>query len=249
MRMHDLGPDRPRAALFIHPMLSSGEALSSTLRGRLPEDVRILAPDLAAHGDAAACSFRSAQAEAAEIHAYLVDHGIAELSLAFGASVGGVVLLELLRFDEPRFGRLVFEGTSLFERAPLLEALAGGVLAPIRRLASGFPEFVAAGLARMYRPAFGASTAAALASIDEESFRGIVRDCANVRLPSLPEEVQRRCLFCYGSKEFNRRRARKVLPRKYPLAAIRLWDGTDHCEYMAKNPGAYGQMLRGFLEE
>ena len=56
----------------------------------------------------------SASQEAAQIHDWLLEHDITHLSLGFGASLGGVVLSELLKFPDLVFDRLFFEGTSFW---------------------------------------------------------------------------------------------------------------------------------------
>ena len=43
------------------------------------------------------------------------------MNLGFGASLGGVVLFELLKFKDLTFDHVFFEGVSFYEKAPLLE--------------------------------------------------------------------------------------------------------------------------------
>ena len=99
MKMHDYNPSASKAAILIHPMLSSAQGVRECLPELWSDDVRWLLPDLSAHGDAVAETYQSAADEAKAIHDYLLEHGCTHLQLSFGASLGGVVLFELLKYS------------------------------------------------------------------------------------------------------------------------------------------------------
>lgn len=75
MIMHDYNAAASKAAILIHPMLSSAEGARECLPELWSEDARWLLPDLSAHGDAVAGTYRSASDEAKAIHDYLIEHG------------------------------------------------------------------------------------------------------------------------------------------------------------------------------
>jgi len=81
-------------------------------------------------------------------------------------------------------------------------------------------------------------------AMNEQSIQNIIHDCSNVELPTLSSDEQRRCIFTYGEKDFDLKRARKVLPKVYPEATLTIWQDYDHCERMVSDSAAYGQMLR-----
>ncbi|MBF0912045.1 MAG: hypothetical protein HXK61_04575 [Atopobiaceae bacterium] len=81
-------------------------------------------------------------------------------------------------------------------------------------------------------------------TMSNQSIQNIIHDCSNVDLPALSPDVQRRCIFAYGEKDFDLKRARQVLPKVYPEAMLTIWQGYDHCERMTSDSVAYGQMLR-----
>lgn len=114
--MHLIEPDACAedipTVLLIHPMLSSAEGMKTVLVSNMGNDLRYLVPDLAAHGEEDATEFVSASQEAAQIHDWLLKHNITHLSLGFGTSLGGVVLSELLKFNDLAFYHIFFEGTS-----------------------------------------------------------------------------------------------------------------------------------------
>ena len=254
MKMHVYGPfgqERP-AALIIHPMLSSASSMKTTLCDHMGFGLRFLVPDLSAHGDEASAPYVSAAAEAAAIHEWLTSHEVRRLSLGFGASLGGVILFELLRFPDLSFDQLFIEGVSFYSGGPVAR-VGGAVLSRVmvakHRKALRDPDAGALKLARLYGKQAAGSMAASFSAMSEESIRAIVRDCSHVNLPPLSPAIQRRCTFAYGEKDSDLRLARRVIPRLYPEAELRVWPGSGHCERMSRDSVDYGAMLRELVAE
>lgn len=249
MKMHIYGPcgqDCP-TVLIIHPMLSSASSMKAALCDHMGSGLHFLVPDLSAHGDEAGVPYVSAAAEAATIHEWLASHGVRRLSLGFGASLGGVILFELLRFPDLLFDRLFIEGVSFYSGGPVAR-VGGSILSRVmvtkHRKAVRDAEAGARKLARLYGEQAARSMVASFATMTEESIRAIVRDCSHVRLPSLSPATQRRCTFTYGEKDSDLRLARRMIPRLYPGAELVVWPGWGHCERMSRDSVAYGAMLR-----
>lgn len=249
MKMHIYGPceqDCP-TVLIIHPMLSSASSMKAALCDHMGPGLRFLVPDLSAHGDEASAPYVSAAAEAGAIHEWLTFHGARHLSLGFAASLGGVVLFELLRFPDLSFDRLFIEGVSFYSGGPVAR-VGGAVLSRVmiakHRKAVRNPKAGARKLAHLYGEEAARAMVASFATMTEESIRAIVRDCSHVRLPSLSPATQRHCTFAYGQKDSDLRLARRMIPRLYPGAELVVWPGWGHCEHMSRNSVAYGAMLR-----
>ena len=254
MKMHVYGPggqDCP-TVLIIHPMLSSASSMKTTLCDHMGFGLRFLVPDLSAHGDEASAPYVSAAAEAAAIHEWLTSHEVRRLSLGFGASLGGVILFELLRFPDLSFDQLFIEGVSFYSGGPVAR-VGGAVLSRVmvakHRKALRDPDAGALKLARLYGEEAAGSMAASFSAMSEESIRAIVRDCSHVNLPPLSPAIQRRCTFAYGEKDSDLRLARRVIPRLYPEAELRVWPGSGHCERMSRDSVDYGAMLRELVAE
>ena len=230
MNMHVYGSsaDDSPTVLLIHPMLSSASGIKIAVADHMGAGLRFLAPDLSAHGDEASAPYVSAANEAAAIHSWLVEHDATHLTLTFGASLGGVVLFELLRFPDLSFDRVFVEGVSFYSGGPVARAggaVLGRVMIAKRRKAA--------------RP-----MTHSLIAMSEDSIRAIARDCSRVSLPPLSPATQRRCTFAYGEKDSDLRLARRTIPRLYPEAGLRVWPGWGHCERMSRDSRAYGAMLR-----
>lgn len=247
MVMHDYNPDASKAAILIHPMLSSAEGVRQCLPELWIEDVRWLLPDLAAHGDAVTETYRSAADEAKEIHDYLISRGCARLQLGFGASLGGVVLFELLKFEDLTFEHVFFEGVSFYEHAPLIYFGLSRVFLSKHRKAVKDPELSRRKMSDIYGEAAGPAMAERFIAMNEESIRNIIHDCGYVQLPALSEEMQKRCVFAYGEKDSDLKQGKKIQPVKYPAAALKIWPGYAHCGRMTADSQNYTAMLQELL--
>ena len=184
MKMHVYGPcgqDCP-AALIIHPMLSSASSMKAALCDHMGPGLRFLVPDLSAHGDEASAPYVSAAAEAAAIHEWLASNGMHRLSLGFAASLGGVILFELLRYPDLSFDRLFIEGVSFYSGGPVAR-VGGAVLSRVmvakHRKAARDPEVGARKLARLYGEEAAGSMVASFAAMSEERS---ARSCATARM-------------------------------------------------------------------
>ena len=249
MKMHVYGPggqDCP-TVLIIHPMLSSASSMKATLCDHMGPGLRFLVPDLSAHGDEASTPYESAAAEAAAIHEWLTSHEVRCLALGFGASLGGVILFELLQFPDLSFDRLYIEGVSFYSGGPVARtggAVLSRVMVAKHRKAVRDPEAGARKLARLYGEEAAHAMVASFSAMSEESIRAIVRDCSHVTLPPLSPTISRRCTFAYGEKDSDLRLARRVIPRLYPEAKLRVWPGWGHCERKSCDSALFGALPR-----
>ncbi len=248
MKMHecppvDIGEDAS-TVLLIHPMLSSAAGARRIIADRMGNDLRFLIPDLSAHGEEASTEYVSAADEARQIRDWLVDRGIVRLALGFGASLGGIVLLELVRYADLTFDRLFFEGASFYMGAPIMEAVLRVALLGKHKRAVANPEPFVRKMARLYGKEVARFMTRHFIVMSEQSVCRIVHDCGNVSPPCLSAVVQSRCTFAYGQKDFDLRRARRALPTIYPSATLVVWPGFGHCERLASEPDSYAKMLR-----
>ena len=243
MKALDLNSENKRTILLIHPMLSSAEGMKILLADNLGNDLRYIIPDLSAHGRAANKTYHTSKEEAEEIYNYLKAHEIMELELAYGASLGGVVLLQLLRHKDIKIKKVIFEGCSLWQNSWIQEFLLKKIFIKKHRKAVGNRELAVKKMTRLYGEK--ASTMAdTFIAMDEDSILSIIHDCAFVELPVLTEREQKKCLFTYGSKELDLKGAKKFLPKNYPHANLKLWDGYGHCTKITRDNVEYCNFLR-----
>lgn len=243
MKALDINSENKRTVLFIHPMLSSAEGMKVQLADNLGSDLRYIISDLSAHGKSIDKTYHTSKEEAEEIYKYLKSHGIKELELAYGASLGGVILLQLLRYKDLKIKKVIFEGCSLWQNSWIQEFFIKKVFIKKHRKAVENRELAVKKMTKLYGEK-ASVMADTFIAMNEESILNIIHDCAFVELPVLTEAEQRKCLFTYGSKEFDLKSAKKFLPKNYPHANFKLWDGYGHCTKITRDNAAYCDFIR-----
>lgn len=243
MKALNLNSENKRTVLFIHPMLSSAEGMKVQLADNLGSDLRYIIPDLSAHGKSIDKTYHTSKEEAEEIYKYLKSHGIKELELAYGASLGGVILLQLLRYKDLKIKKVIFEGCSLWQNSWIQEFFIKKVFIKKHRKAVENRELAVKKMTKLYGEK-ASVMADTFIAMNEESILNIIHDCAFVELPVLTEAEQRKCLFTYGSKEFDLKSAKKFLSKNYPHANLKLWDGYGHCTKITRDNAAYCDFIR-----
>ena len=248
MKMHEYNGGASKTALLIHPMLSAAEGIEQCVTDFWGEEVHCFLPDLSAHGEAAAETYHSAAEEAKAIHDSLAERGCTHLQLGFGASLGGVVLFELLKFEDLTFDRVFFEGVSFYEHAPLIcFALTRAFLSKHRKAVKD-PQLSRRKMSAIYGETAGPAMAKRFIAMNEASIRSVIHDCGYVQLPQLSAQMQKRCVFAYGETDSDLKQCKKVLPTKYPDAELKVWPGYAHCGRMTADSEGYAAMLKEYME-
>ena len=248
MVIHDLYPEKSKVILLIHPMLASSESMRIFwVENILKEtnEYRFIIPDLSGHGAAAGEIYESAAEEARILTQYLLEHGITKVDLGFAASLGGVVLFEILNAGEIKFKRLFFEGVSFYERAKLGGFLLMKIMLAKQKKGLKNPKLAVEKMSKMFGNQAGKVMAERFLKMDPRSIKNIVRDCSNVRLPKMDVEMQRACVFSYGEYDSDLRLARRKIPKIYPEAKLVVDEGYGHCERMVKDVAGYVRRVIG----
>lgn len=247
MIMHDYHPQGEKVVLLLHPMLASGSMMYELLGKHLGDSIRCLAPDFASHGDQQDQEFQSAARETEEIAGYLREQGIRHIDLAYGASLGGVVLTQLLK-EDLSFGTVFFEGTSFFEGSRLLTPMVAKVFLKKHRRAAADHERAVTAMGALYGSRFAQAFADQFIGMTEDSIRNIAAACGNNVHADLTREQQSHCIFAYGSRDFNTLKAKKGCRKFYPHASLRIWEGYGHCERVTADTENYVSLLKSFLK-
>ena len=234
--------------LLIHPMLASNEAMRSYLVENILKETneyRFIIPDLSGHGEAVDETYESAAEEARILTQYLLEHGVAKIDLGFAASLGGVVLFEILNRREIKFRRLFFEGVSFYEKSRLGGFLMTKIMLAKQKKGLKDPKLAVRKMSKMFGSQAGEVMAERFLKMDPLSIKNIVQDCSNVRLPKMDAEMQRSCVFSYGEKDSDLRLAKRKIPKMYPEAKLVVDEGYGHCERMVKDAEGYVKVVIG----
>ena len=248
MVIHDLYPEKSKVMLLIHPMLASSESMSTFLVENILKETneyRFIIPDLSGHGEAAGEIYESAAEEARVLTQCLLEHGIAKIDLGFAASLGGVILFEILNVGEIKFKRLFFEGVSFYENSRLGGFLMTKIMLMKQKKGLKDPKLAVRKMSKMFGDQAGAMMAERFLKMDPRSIKNIVRDCSNVRLPKMDAEMQRSCVFSYGEKDSDLRLAKRKIQKMYPEAKLVIAEEYGHCERMVKDAAGYARRVMG----
>ncbi len=236
--IHDLYPEKSKVILLIHPMLASSKSMRTYLVENILKETneyRFIIPDLSGHGEAMNEVYVSAAEEARILTQYLLEHGVTKIDLGFAASLGGVVLFEMLNRGEIRFRRLFIEGVSFYENAKFGGFLMTKIMLAKQKKGLKNPKFAVRKMSKMFGGQAGEVMAERFLKIDPLSIKNIVRDCSNVRLPKMDAEIQKSCVFSYGKKDSDLRLARRKIPKMYLDVKLVVDEGYGHCERMVKD--------------
>lgn len=248
MVIHDLYPEKSKVILLIHPMLASSESMRRYLVEnilKVADDYRYIVPDLSGHGEAMNEVYVSAAEEARILTQYLLEHGVAKIDLGFAASLGGVVLFEMLNRGEVKFRRLFFEGVSFYENAKLGGFLMTKIILAKQKKGLRNPKLAVEKMSKMFGSRAGKVMAERFLRMNPLSVNNIVRDCSNVRLPKMDMEMQKSCVLSYGEKDSDLRLARRKIPKMYSEAKLVVDEGYGHCERMVKDAEGYARRVMG----
>lgn len=248
MVIHDLYPEKSKVMLLIHPMLASSESMRRYLVENILKETneyRFIIPDLSGHGEAADEIYESAAEEARMLSKYLLEHGLSEVDLGFAASLGGVVLFEVLNRDEIWFRRLFFEGVSFYENSRLGGFLMTKIMLAKQKKGRKDPKLAVKKMSKMFGQQAGEVMAERFLRMDPLSIKNIVRDCSNVRLPKMDMETQKFCVFSYGEKDSDLSLARRKIPKMYLEAKLVVDKGYGHCERIVKDAEGYVRGVMG----
>lgn len=247
MKIHDIHTEQKNVVLLLHPMLATAQMMQELVAEPMGKTFRYIIPDFSGHGEASDSDYESAIKEAEQLSAYIKEQDISEIQLAFGASMGAVVLMELLHEPSVQIDRIFFEGASMHSNAGFLNFMMKRIMVSKHRKAQAKPEIAVQKMAQLYGEKVKQIMASQMIGISENSLINAVHDCAYVNLPTLSPEQQKNTVFAYGEKDTDLKRAKKVCPRNYPQAKLVVWDGKGHCTYITEDPAQYAAMLKTYM--
>ena len=247
MKNHDIHPEQEKVVLLLHPMLPNAQMMKELLANSMGNDYRYLIPDFSGHGEAADSDYESAAKEAACLSSYMKNHNIQHIHLAFGASMGAVVLMELLHDPDLKFDHLFFEGASMYTNAGFLNFMMKRIMVAKHRKAQANPEIAVQKMGQLYGEKVKQIMAEQMIAISETSLVNVVHDCAYVNLPVLTPEQQKNTVFAYGEKDADLKIARKICCTHYPYSKLKVWPGSGHCTRITEEPVQYASMLKSFI--
>ncbi len=246
MVLHVYGNEQGAVIIMLHPMGITGHKLYEMIGSRLKDDYCFLVPDLGNHGDEWG-NYESAEVEAASLYYFLAEKGFPEIRLLYGASMGAVTALELLRYKDLRIHNVYLDGAPIARLSwPVRKAFGPALLWQQKVLAKGNYRDAKEFLDRWGRE-ITEHMASSFDGFSKKTIRSISRECVRGVRPEISEELQQHMYLEWGSEELYARKSPKKAAKKWPLAHICVRRGYNHCEYMFKERDAYVAFLERIL--
>ena len=235
MHIHTHGSKGDPVIIILHPMGITGEKMYEVVGTKFRGEYYFITPDMGGHGSEKR-KFRSARAEAAALHNYLLQKGLTQIRLLYGASLGCAVSLHLLRYEDLNIEHAYLDGAPVARLSAVMRKIFAPVLVwqqdmIIRNREKGISDFV-----KRYGRDIAEHMADSFLKFDKESIYHIGRDCVVGNIPDLPQEIQKRISFDWGEKELYTKTSMPLVRKIWPNAEVIVRPGMEHCEAMAQVP-------------
>ena len=245
MLFEPLGDRRAPAVLFFHAMGVTG-ASSEPVARYLRDGYFCILPTSTVYCPGQ--TYISKADEVRQVEEFLRGQGVQRLALVTASSIGADLALAFLTqtalpvshvyFDGGQFAQ-IGKGTRRIMTPFLYLAIKslywskGGTLKKIMWCDDDAikPYFIAAGRALRY----GSLRRQLADSLEDEPF------------PPLPEDLQRRIYFAFGSSE-EHYKYRDAVRKAYPQGHFPVFEGYDHMQYQIRDPQGFAVLLRSVME-
>ena len=245
MLFEALGDRQAPAVLFFHAMGVTG-ASSEPVARCLRDGYFCVLPTSTVYCPGQ--TYVSKAEEVRQVEAFLRGQGVQRLALVTASSIGADLALAFLAQTELPVEHVYFDGGQfaqikkgtrrlmtpfLYLAIKSLYWSKGGTLKKIMWCDDDAikPYFIAAGRALRY----GSLRRQLADSLTEQPF------------PPLPEELQRRTYFAFGSSE-EHYKYRDAVMRAYPQGHFPVFEGYDHMQYQIRDPQGFAVLLRSVME-
>lgn len=245
MLFEALGDRQALAVLFFHAMGVTG-ASSEPVARCLRDGYFCVLPTSTVYYPGQ--TYVSKAEEVRQVEAFLRGQGVQRLALVTASSIGADLALAFLAQTELPVEHVYFDGGQfaqikkgtrrlmtpfLYLAIKSLYWSKGGTLKKIMWCDDDAikPYFIAAGRALQY----GSLRRQLADSLTEQPF------------PPLPEELQRRTYFAFGSSE-EHYKYRDAVMRAYPQGHFPVFEGYDHMQYQIRDPQGFAALLRSVME-
>ncbi len=246
MLFETLGDASRPAVLFFHAMGVTG-ASSKPVAEHLQRDYFCVLPTATVYCPGQ--RYQSKADEVRQVEAFLQQRGVQRLALVVASSIGADLAMAFLTQTRLPVEHVFFDGGQfaqigrgarrimvpfLYLAIKSLYWSKGGTLKKIMWCDDDAikPYFIAAGKGLTY----GNIRRQMADSLEDKPF------------PPLPEALQRRTYFAFGSIE-EHYKYRSAVMKAYPHGNFPVFTGYNHMQYQIRNPAGFAAMLRALMEQ
>ena len=211
-------------------------------------DYCVIAPDMGNHASEKR-DFRSARAEAAALHDYLVKSGRMKIKLLYGASLGAAVALKMLDYTDLEIENVYLDGAPVARLGLVMRNIFAPVLVwqknlIVKNREKGISDFV-----KRYGRDIAEHMADTFLQFNKTGIRNIGNACVVGNPPLLTEDMQKRIWFDWGEKELYTKTSKPLVEKLYPNIHIIVREGYEHCEYMMKENDDYIRNIQRIIQK
>ena len=241
-----LGSREAPAVLFFHAMGVTGDS-SMPVAAHLQERYFCIMPTSTVYCEGQ--RYISKADELRQIGEFLLENGVERLRLVVASSIGADLAMAFLTSTALPIERVFFDGGQFAQISlPLRRIMTPFLYLAIKSLywskgstlkkilwcddAAIKPYFIAAGKALRY----GNLRRQLAESLEDKPF------------PTLPEDLQKRIYFEFGSSE-DHYKYRDAVMNAYPHGNYPVFEGYNHMQFQIRDPKGFAAMLRLIIEE
>ncbi len=246
MQFQTFGDKRDPAVLFFHAMGVTG-ASSEPVAAYLRDSYFCILPTSTVY--CAGQKYAGKVDEVRQVEEYLRAQGVERLALVVASSIGADLAMAFLVQTKLPVAHVYFDGGQfaqigratrrvmtpfLYLAIKSLYWSRGGTLKKILWCDDDAikPYFIAAGRALTYG----------------NLRRQLADSLEDVPFPPLPEQLQRRTYFAFGSVE-EHFKYRDAVRKAYPRGRFPVLEGHDHMQYQIRDPQGFAVMLVSIMEQ
>lgn len=246
MFIHKFGNKTAPTVIILHPMGITGAKMYEAVGQKLG-NYCVIAPDMGNHASEKR-EFRSARAEAAALHDYLVRSERTKIKLLYGASLGAAAALKMLDYHDLDIENVYLDGAPVARLGFLMRNIFAPVLVwqknmIVKNREKGISDFV-----NRYGRDIAEHMADTFLQFSKESIKSIGKACVVGNTPVVSDEMQKRIWFDWGERELYTKTSKPLVEKLYPEANIIVRKGYEHCEYMMKENEKYISNIKSIIE-
>lgn len=245
MYIHEYGDKKEPTVILLAPMLISGEDLYKLMSPRFKGQYHIIAPDQGGHGRVG--TYIGADEEYSELKCFLLKRGFRQISLLYGASLGGTVAYRLFLDADFEVVHAWFDGIMLSRRAGFAEWFMRNMFRSRKKKLARTHAEVSERLVKMYGYDFARMMTKNFERVTLEDINAICYACCHYDLRELTDSEQKKLHFDFGEKDLDLRYSKKTIPIYMPKAELTIRKGHVHCGYMAAHLQAYVEQIEAFI--
>ncbi len=246
MHVNEYGKKEDPVIILLAPMMISGSDLYELMSPYFTKAYHIIAPDQGGHGKAGA--YVSADEEYDCLKKYLLEKGIRDIKLAYGASLGVAVAYRLFLDPDFKVERAWFDGVALAENAGFAEWFMKKLFRNKKKKLEKTHVEASESLVKMYGYDFAKMMTRNFERITPEDIDAICHACCHYDLRKLTDAEQKKLHLDFGEKDFDLKYSKKSIPVYMPNADIKIRKGYAHCGYMADKTEEYVKEIEKFME-